>query len=75
MKKQTIEGTIKFYDLEGGFWGITDKKGGQWLPVNTPEQLKVDNHQVKVTVKEVDVESVFMWGTPVKIISFETLMP
>ncbi len=75
MKKRTIKGTVKYHDLEGGFWGITDKKGGQWRPVNMPEQLKVNGHQVEVTIKEVNEESIFMWGTPVKIVSFETFMP
>jgi len=75
MKKQTIEGKVNYFDLEGGFWGITDDKGGQWLPVNMPEQLKMKDRKIKVTIKEVDEETLFMWGTPVRILSFETLMP
>lgn len=75
MKKHTLKGTVNYHQLEGGFWGITDTKGGQWLPINMPEQLKMENRKVKVRVKELDEETMIMWGTPVKIISFETLMP
>ena len=25
---------LSYYDFEGGFWGMTDKNGNQWLPLN-----------------------------------------
>lgn len=75
MKKHTIQGTVHYHNLEGGFWGITDTSGGKWLPINLPEQLKMENRKVKVKVKELDEETMIMWGTPVKVISFETITP
>ena len=73
MKKQKITGKVVFQNLETGFWGIVDEDGNHWRPVQMPEQLKEDGKQVTVTLKEVDEEaSMFMWGTPVKILSFET---
>ncbi|MEL7124261.1 MAG: hypothetical protein AAFO07_32800 [Bacteroidota bacterium] len=74
--KHNIEGTVKHMKLEGGFWGIVDSKGRQWRPVKMPEQIKYDGYKVQVTLKEVEEDmSIFMWGTPVKVISFSTLTP
>lgn len=75
MKKHTIKGKVNYFNVEGGFWGITDQSGGKWLPVNMPEQLKMEGRKVKVKAKEIDGDSIFMWGTMVKIISFETITP
>jgi hypothetical protein len=73
MKKQKVTGKVVFQNLETGFWGILDEDGNQWRPVQMPEQLKHEGKRVTVTIKEVDEEaSMFMWGTPVKILSFET---
>ena len=76
MKKKKITGEVVYQNLEMGFWGIVDDKGRQYRPVEMPEQLKHEGRQVTVTIEEADEEaSIFMWGTPVKILSFETLMP
>ncbi len=73
MKAKTIKGKVTWQTLGTGFWGIIDDNGGEWLPVNMPEQLKQDGKIVKVTIKETTgSSSVFMWGTPVKVISFHT---
>lgn len=76
MKKQSLEGKVIRVAVGPGCWGIVDAKGNEWRPVNMPEQLKFENRTVKVTVAEADEEfDIFMWGTPVKIISFHTVMP
>lgn len=73
MKSKTITGKVTYQDLGTGCWGIVDQKGNEWRAVNMPEQLKQDGKQVKVTVREVEEEaSIFMWGTPVKVLSFTT---
>ena len=36
------------------------------------EQLKKEGKQVTITAHEVDEMSVFMWGTPVEIVRFQT---
>ena len=42
-------------------------------PVKMPEQLKVKGKKVNLVAKEVEEgASIFMWGTAIKIISFET---
>ena len=73
-QKQTIKGKVVYQDLGTGFWGIIDRKGNEWRPVNMPEQLKNEGREVEVIVRDVEEEaSIFMWGTPVRIISFHTL--
>ncbi len=76
MKKKKITGKVVYQNLETGFWGIIDDEGNQYRPVRMPEQLKHDGRRVTVTIEEADEEaSLFMWGTPVEILSFETLSP
>ncbi len=75
MKKHKITGKVVFENISTGVWGIIDSEGKEWRPVNMPEQLKHEGQQVSVVVKEVDDMSIFMWGTPVKIISFHTITP
>lgn len=75
-KKIKIDGKVVYQNLGTGFWGIEDNKGNQWRPVNMPEQIKYEGKQVKIVATEVDEDmSIFMWGTPVKVISFNTMMP
>lgn len=62
-------------EIEGGFWGIIDEKGGQWLPINLPEQLKYRGKKAEVVIKEVDIMTTSMWGKPVKVVSFSTFAP
>lgn len=73
MKTHKIHGIVTFQHLGTGFWGIIDDHGREWRAINMPEQLKHAGKAVNVTVKEVDEGmSVFMWGTPVEIVTFNT---
>ena len=73
MSNFKLNGKVVYQDLGLGFWGIIDDDGREWRPVKMPEQLKVKGKEVKLVAKEVDEEaSIFMWGTAIKIISFET---
>lgn len=71
----SITGTIVYNNFEGGFYGIEADNGNQYLPVNLPEQLKYPGRKVKLEIVPADVVSMLMWGEPVRIISFSTLMP
>ena len=76
MKKINIKGKVVYQNLGTGFWGIEDPKGNQWRPVNMPNQIKYEGKEVTIVAKEIEEDmSIFMWGTPVKIISFSTLTP
>lgn len=71
-----IKGKVVYQDLGLGFWGIVDEKGQEWRPVNMPEQLKHKGKVVSITASKVEDDmSMFMWGTAIKIDSFETLGP
>ena len=63
-----ITGKIVFQDIGTGVWGIIDKKGNQWQVVNMPESMREEGKQVSVTVTIENGFSIFMWGTPVKLI-------
>jgi len=68
-----IKGKVVFQKLEGGCWGIVDTQGREWRPVNMPEQLKYEGREVSLKAREVDEDmSIFMWGTPIRILSFQT---
>lgn len=70
---KTIHGKVVYQELATGFWGIIDSEGNEWRPVNMPEQLKKKGKAVTVSIREVEEgASIFMWGTPVRILSFNT---
>lgn len=76
MKSKNIKGKVVYQNLGMGFWGIVDQDGNEWRPINMPEQLKYDGKEVSVSIKEVEEDvSMFMWGTAVKVLSFETFSP
>jgi len=68
-----ITGKVTYQNLEGGFWGIEDDKGGQWLVTDMPSQLKINGARVEVQARRSDMETMFMWGEPIEIVSFHTL--
>ena len=71
---QRIKGTILFEAIGPGCWGIKDAAGQIWRIVNMPEQLKYPGQEVRVRLREAEEEmSIFMWGTPAEILSFETI--
>ena len=66
-------GTIKFIQLEGGFWGIIGKNQ-KYDPVNLPEAFKIEGLKVQFTAKlHEDMVSIHMWGTLVSIIKMKSL--
>lgn len=76
MARLSIEGKVVFEKLEGGLWGIIDANGTKYFPVNLPEQLKFAGHTVRIVAKTLeDMAGISMWGTPVKVVSFETVHP
>lgn len=74
MKK--IKGRSEYISLETGFWGIVADNGEKYLPINMPEQLKTKGAEVECTVVDAsDMDSMFQWGTLVRVVSFKTIMP
>lgn len=64
--------TVKYIELEGGFWGLIDDHGNQYLPLNLPEQLKLNGQTATLSIETLDVMGSMMWGAPVNIVSFTT---
>lgn len=67
-----ITGKVEYQNIGPGFWGIITSNGKQYRPVNFPEQLKIAGKHVTVVAREIDDISIFQWGIPVKITSFNT---
>ncbi len=63
--------TVRFINLNGGFWGVIDDEGRQWRPLEIPRELQRDGLSVMVrfVVAKEDF-SVFMWGQPVQIMEY-----
>ena len=69
-----ISGKVVYQNIGGGFWGIISNDGKEYRPILMPNQLKKEGAQVNITIEKAKEEfSIFMWGEPVKIISFSTL--
>ncbi|MDD1715758.1 MAG: META domain-containing protein [Methanolinea sp.] len=68
----TVNGTVRYIDLEGGFYGIVADDGSHYLPMNLPEEFRVDNLRVTITARQMeDVNTIYMWGTVVRILSIQ----
>ena len=68
-----ITGKVVYQDFSGGFWGILGDDGKEYRPVHMPNQLKKKGARISVLIKKVkEGVSIFMWGEPVKIVSFST---
>lgn len=60
--------TVKYMQLEGGFWGLVTDKGQQLLPMNLAKEFRQINAVVKFRghIKN-DVMTIQQWGTPFEI--------
>ncbi|MCX8094738.1 MAG: hypothetical protein N3D74_00905 [Caldisericia bacterium] len=69
-----MKGTIKYIDLEGGFYGIVGDNGKNYLPINLSQEFKINGLRVKFEGKiRNDVMTIYMWGTPIEIIKIEII--
>ena len=74
MKQKEITGKIRHINLATGFWCIVDARYRKWRILDAPAALQRENLQVKATVEVIEESaSIFMSGTPVKILSFEVM--
>ena len=67
-------GTIRYVDLEGGFYGIVSDDGTYYDPINLEAEFKIDGLRIyyKGKINE-DVFNTHMWGTPIEITEIESL--
>ncbi len=67
-------GTISHIDLEGGFYGLIADDGQKYFPKNLAQEFKINGLHVRFQVKILSgVATIYMWGTPVEVISIEKL--
>jgi hypothetical protein len=68
------QGTVRYIDLEGGFYGIITPTGEKYLPMNLAPEFRVDGLPVEFTARErQDISNTAMWGIPVELISIRTM--
>jgi hypothetical protein len=66
--------TIKYMNLEGGFFGLISKEGKHWLPLNLEKEFQKDGVVIKVTGKAITgMMTIQQWGTPFSITDIELI--
>lgn len=64
-----IKGKVEYVNIGPGCWGIVDQEGNKWRVLNMPESLQQPGKEIQVKAKALKEEvSLFMWGTPVKLV-------
>jgi inhibitor of cysteine peptidase len=67
-------GTVKFVDLEGGFYGIVGDDGQKYDPMNLDQTYQEDGLRVRFQAKiRQDMVSIYMWGTIIELTKIEIL--
>lgn len=66
--------TIRYMNIEGGFFGVISKDGKRWLPLNLKKEFQQDGAIIKVTGSAVnDMMTIQQWGTPFSITHIELI--
>lgn len=62
------QGTVRFLNLEGGFWGIMADNGQRILPQNLPTEFKQDGLRISFKATEITgMMTIQQWGTLSKL--------
>jgi hypothetical protein len=73
-RSDTVTGTVRYLDVEGGFYGIVGDDGTKLDPVNLPEEFRKDGLRIRVRVVRIqDMVTLRLWGTPVRIVQIQRL--
>ncbi len=60
--------TVKYFDLEGGFYGLVSNKGDKFLPRNLAKEYQLPGTELKVQGHILkDVITIQQWGQVFKI--------
>lgn len=72
--EQMMTGTVRYSNLEGGFYELVADSGERYDPVNLPDEYKKDGLRVKFQIREKrDVVGIHMVGKIVEIVKIEKL--
>jgi hypothetical protein len=67
-------GTVRFIDLEGGFFGIVGDDGEEYYPMNLDDEFQVNELRVHIEAQlQKDTMTIQMWGTPILITRIEAI--
>lgn len=65
-------GTVRFIEVEGGFYGIAADDGKQYDPLNLPPAFQKKDLRVRFMARELRNQvSVRQWGTIIEIVTIE----
>jgi len=74
LKQSSFTATVKYMNLEGGFFGLVSKEGKHWLPMNLKKEFQQHGAIIKVTGSALnDVMTIQQWGTPFSITHIELI--
>jgi inhibitor of cysteine peptidase len=67
-------GTVKYIDLEGGFYGIVGDDNKHYDPMNLDQTYQQDGLRVRFQARiRQDISSIHMWGTIIEITKIEKI--
>lgn len=67
-------GTLKFYNLEGGFFGFTGDNGALLLPLNLGNEFKQNGAKIRLYgYIDNNIKTIQMWGSPFHVLDVELL--
>ncbi|MBA6263632.1 MAG: hypothetical protein V7780_13305 [Colwellia sp.] len=71
-KQLSFTATVKYMNLEGGFFGLVSKEGKHWLPMNLKKEFQQDGAVIKVRGNALTgMMTIQQWGTPFSITHIE----
>ncbi|WP_371187032.1 hypothetical protein [Thalassotalea maritima] len=74
IQAQWYQGTLRYYQLEGGFYGFISDSGARLLPLNLDKELH--QHGAKLRLfgyPQKNISTIQQWGTPFKVLKVEVL--
>lgn len=64
-----IVATVRYIDLEGGFYGVESDAGENYYPINLTDEFKEDGLRIIFKVKpRPEIMTTVMWGQTVEIV-------
>jgi hypothetical protein len=67
------DATIRWQEIEGGFFGIVADDGSRYDPVNLSAVFRQDGMRVRIEATPSNGPNIHMWGTPIEILSIRAL--
>ncbi|WP_019029165.1 hypothetical protein [Colwellia piezophila] len=66
--------TVKYYDFEGGFYGLVSQKGDKLLPMNLAKEYQLPGTVLRVQGQLIkDMMTIQQWGQPFNIVEVELI--